>query len=44
MDKEKAEGHLAHVINEVVNELDLSELYARYSALGCTACPTADDD
>jgi len=25
------EGHLAHVINEVVNELDLRELYDRYS-------------
>ena len=31
------EGHLAKVINEVVNELDLSELYARYSDLGCSA-------
>jgi transposase len=32
-----AEGHLAHVINEIVNELDLVELYARYSDLGCAA-------
>jgi len=32
-----AEGHLARVINEVVNELDLEELYARYSDLGCSA-------
>ncbi|MGB9834820.1 MAG: transposase [bacterium] len=31
------EGHLAKVINEVVNELDLSELYSRYSDLGCSA-------
>ena len=31
------EGHLAKVINEVANELDLSELYARYSDLGCSA-------
>jgi transposase len=29
--------HLAHVINEVVHELDLRELYDRYSDLGCTA-------
>jgi len=29
--------HLAQVINEVVNSLDLSELYARYSELGCSA-------
>jgi transposase len=29
--------HLAHVINEVVHELDLCELYDRYSDLGCTA-------
>jgi len=29
--------HLAHVINEVVQELDLRELYDRYSDLGCTA-------
>jgi len=32
-----SEGHLARVINEVVNELSLEELYARYSDLGCTA-------
>lgn len=31
------EGHLARVINDVVNELDLEELYARYSDLGCSA-------
>lgn len=31
------EGHLARVINEVVNELLLDELYARYSNLGCAA-------
>ena len=31
------EGHLACVINDVVNELDLGELYDRYSDLGCTA-------
>lgn len=31
------EGHLAHVINEVINELDLEGLYARYSDLGCSA-------
>lgn len=30
-------GHLAHVINEVVNELTLEELYARYSDSGCSA-------
>jgi len=30
-------GHLASVINEVINELDLEELYDRYSDLGCTA-------
>ena len=29
--------HLARVINEVVDELDLRELYDRYSDLGCTA-------
>lgn len=29
-------GHLARVINEVINELDLEELYDRYSDLGCT--------
>ena len=32
-----SEGHLAHIINEVVNGLDLKELYARYSDLGCAA-------
>lgn len=31
------ENHLARVINEVVNRLDLTELYARYSELGCSA-------
>jgi transposase len=31
------EGHLAHLINEVVHELDLSEVYNRYSDLGCYA-------
>lgn len=31
------EGHLAHVINEVVNELDLRGLYERYSDLGSSA-------
>jgi transposase len=31
------EDHLARVINEVVNRLDLTALYARYSALGCSA-------
>lgn len=30
-------GHLSHVINEVVNELDLKEIYNRYSDLGCSA-------
>jgi transposase len=29
--------HMARVINEVVDELDLRELYDRYSDLGCTA-------
>ena len=29
------EGHVARVINEVVNRLDLRELSARYSAFGC---------
>ncbi len=32
------DGHLAQVINAVVNELDLRELYDRYSDLGCSAC------
>jgi transposase len=31
------EGHLAHIVNEVVNELNLQELYDRYSDLGCSA-------
>jgi transposase len=31
------EGHLARVINEVVDELDLRELCERYSDLGCSA-------
>ena len=31
------EDHLARVINEVVNSLDLGELYARYSELGGAA-------
>lgn len=31
------EGHLARVINEVVNVLNLEDLYARYSRLGCSA-------
>ena len=31
------EGHLACVINAVVNELDLGELYDRYSDMGCSA-------
>ena len=31
------EGHLARVINEVVDELDLTELCERYSELGCSA-------
>jgi transposase len=30
-------GHLARVINEVVNGLNLREIYDRYSDLGCTA-------
>jgi transposase len=30
-------GHLAHVINDVVNELDLKGLYMKYSDLGCSA-------
>lgn len=30
-------GHLARIINEVVEGLDLSELYNRYSDMGCTA-------
>ncbi len=32
-----SDGHLARVINEVVNELDLRGLYDRYSDLGCSA-------
>lgn len=31
------EGHLARVMNEVVNELDLADLYEKYSDLGCAA-------
>lgn len=31
------EDHLALVIHEVVNSLNLSQLYARYSDLGCSA-------
>lgn len=31
------EGHLAHVINDVVDELDLKEIYDRYSDLGSSA-------
>jgi len=31
------EGHIARVINAVVNELNLTELYQRYSDLGCSA-------
>lgn len=31
------EGHLVRVINEVVNVLNLEDLYARYSRLGCSA-------
>lgn len=31
------EGHLARVINTVINELDLEELYDKYSDLGCSA-------
>lgn len=31
------EGHLSCVVNEVVNELTLQELYDRYSELGCSA-------
>lgn len=31
------DGHLAHVVNDIVNELDLNELYARYAAKGCSA-------
>jgi transposase len=31
------DGHLARVINEVVNELNLQELYDRYSDLGSSA-------
>jgi len=31
------EDHLARVINEVVNRLDLTALYTRYSELGCSA-------
>ena len=31
------EDHLSRVINEVVNRLDLTALYARYSELGCSA-------
>lgn len=31
------EGHLARVINTVINELDLRELYGMYSDLGCAA-------
>ena len=30
-------GHLAQVINDVVNELDLKGLYMKYSDLGCSA-------
>ena len=32
-----SEGHLAHVIKEVINELDLEGPYAPYSDLGCSA-------
>jgi len=31
------EGHLARVINDIVDALDLRELYDRYSDLGCSA-------
>jgi transposase len=31
------EGHLARVINDIVEELDLRGLYDRYSDLGCSA-------
>lgn len=31
------EGHVARIVNEVVNELDLTELYKGYSDLGCSA-------
>jgi len=31
------ERHLAYVVNEVVDELSLEELYAKYSDLGCAA-------
>jgi len=31
------EGHLARLINTVINELDLRELYNKYSDLGCSA-------
>lgn len=31
------EGHLARVVNDVVNLLDLEALYARYSEFGCSA-------
>lgn len=31
------EGHLARLINDVVNELTLDDLYKKYSDLGCAA-------
>jgi transposase len=37
LDEFVGEGHLARVINEVVNSLALGEMYARYSELGCSA-------
>jgi len=37
LDEFLPKGHLARVINEVVNELDLRELCERYSDLGCSA-------
>ena len=31
------EKHLVRVVNQVINELDLTTLYTRYSEKGCTA-------
>jgi len=37
LDEFLPKGHLARVINEVVDALDLRELCERYSDLGCSA-------
>lgn len=31
------EKHLVRVVNQVINDLDLTTLYSRYSEKGCTA-------